>query len=356
MLCSLLCLVLITGCGTETTGPSGSDDLTLVMSVTSEASNGYDVAMWRPGMTAPRVIVQNAMIRSAPVRNTICYIRWNGDSSTVIVANLDGSNPRLVLATDVRIRHAALSYDASYVAVTYHQTEGSESGYACSIVPVAGGAPVRVSRFTGWENAVHWSPTQNILAFLASDAGISGPDTLMLINADGSGRRALSMNVPSIPDDSDLWRWRSDGAGILFTDYNDAYQIKFIDAATAAETVVVQDPTYPAISVAGGRRVATDYYFSTGDLSEPQESLAGVLAKFTGAGSQVQAIDTIEVGRFPIYLDVSSGDDFLSYVTVELNQGPGDPDINRSPIMVRDLRSGQVIDLHVRGSKPYWSR
>lgn len=347
--------MIIIGCADNGTGPTSTGSVeTLFFTMYDPATNTYDVVRWRDGMSQPERLFANAEISGPPAKGKIVVTQWDGTRSQVIMANEDGSGQRVLLTIDSRIREAALSPDAAYVAYTYATTLDVQIVYTAEIMPVSGGTAIKVAPITAWENPVQWSPTENVLAFLVPG---SEQDSLMVLNADGTGRRLVSLDVEVEVDGGYTWRWTNDGRSILNVGrIAPGNQLAKYDVLSGAATTVFESTDQLLLNAASSRKDVGTYYISLATVTSSLATSQSTVALIPGTTSATQTLQQPQVGYLAFYVNASRDDAYLSYVEIDLTSfGTADPVIDRSRVKVLRRSDNTLIDLGVLGGFGYWN-
>lgn len=347
--------MIIIGCADNGTGPTSTGSVeTLFFTRHDPATNTDDVVRWRDGMSQPELLFANAEVSGPPAKGKIVVTQWDGTRSQVIMANEDGTDQRVLLTMDTRIRTAALSPDAAYVAYTFHTRIDDQFVYSAEIMPVHGGTAINVAPITAWENPVQWSPTQNVLAFLVPG---SEHDSLMVLNADGTGRRLVSLDVEAANDGFYTWRWTNDGRAILNAGRSElAFQVVEYDVLSGTPTSIFESTEQIVLNAAGSRKDVGTYYLSLVTMSSTPSTSQSTVALLPGTTSPIQTLLQPLVGILAFYVNASRDDAYLSYVEVDLtSSGTADPVLDQSRVKVVRRSDNTVIDLGVLGGFGYWN-
>ncbi|MBK7202240.1 hypothetical protein [Candidatus Amarolinea dominans] len=194
----------------------------------------------------------------------VAFVSKVSGNTEVFVARSDGSSARPISNHPAEDDHPAWFPGNSELAFASRRDGGWEV-YRMN----ADGSNVRRLTADGGDNRfVAVSPDGRQIAYLAQNAPYPGLD-LMLMNADGSNRRAL-FSFASAKQRDDPGRyvfrpdWSPDGAQLAFgaDDDNDGLISVFVvDAATGQARRLIEDGNSPAWSPDGGRLI----YKSAGD-------------------------------------------------------------------------------------------
>lgn len=351
---ALLLMFGLIGCSDDPTSPTPNNPTPTLYITAMRPGGGMDVVRWREGMTSPEVIVADAEITGPPAKGKIVVTRWNGSQSSVILANEDGTSQSVLFTLDERVQCATLSPDAAFVAYTYITHTDNEFHYTAEIRPISGGSQVRVATTTAWENPVQWSPTANVLAYIAPG---NVEDSLMVINADGSGRRLISLDVVAINDGYVGWSWTSDGRSMssVFSDRSAARVVK-IDASTGASTTAYEASPHSVVYATNSRKTTSAYYVTIVDTGATASSFRSRVAVTSTTTVLADTLDESASGFLPYYLAASADDAFLAYVTVDMTEAAvADPILSRSPVKLLRRSNNTVVDLGILGGMGYWN-
>lgn len=353
-LVALLLIIGLIGCSDDPTSPTPNTPTPTFYITAMGDGNSTDVVRWREGMTTPEVIIPDAEITGPPAKGKIVVTRWNGSQSSLILANEDGTSQSVLFTLDERVQCATLSPDAAFVAYTYITRTDNEFHYTAEIRAVSGSSQVRVATTTAWENPVQWSPTANVLAYIAP--GIV-EDSLMVINADGSGRRLISWDVVAISDGYVSWSWSSDGRSMssVFFDRSAARVVK-IDASTGASTTVYEAFPHSVVYTANSRKTISTYYVTIVDTGATANIFRSRVAVTSTTTVLADTLDESASGFLPYYLAASANDAFLAYVTVDMREAAiSDPILFRSPVKILRRSDNTIVDLGILGGMGYWN-
>jgi TolB protein len=159
--------------------PSFSPDGT---SIVFEASHGeHSAEIWTVNVDGSglRRLTNGAIDRQpnwSPAGDRILFQRQTSDWA-IYTMKTDGSDVKRVTPIADSSTDASFSPDGS--RIVYSSARGGLAGANLFVVPTAGGTPVRVTHFSGYDGAVTWSPDGKWLAFESSS------------NPDGESRTAI---------------------------------------------------------------------------------------------------------------------------------------------------------------------
>ncbi|QQS16513.1 MAG: Tol-Pal system beta propeller repeat protein TolB [Neisseriales bacterium] len=135
----------------------------------------------------------------------IAYIKRFGKTYVLEIANVDGSQPQVILRSQAPIISPAWSPDGKKLAyVSFEQQKP-----VVYVQPLPNGKRQAIANFQGSNSAPAWSPDGKQLAVTLT---FSGHSQIYLINADGSNRRQLTQST-SIDTEAS---WSPDGQSLIF--------------------------------------------------------------------------------------------------------------------------------------------
>ncbi|HEY1013136.1 MAG TPA: hypothetical protein VGE07_10565 [Herpetosiphonaceae bacterium] len=163
-------------------------------------------------------------------------MRYQGASGLYVVDRLTGG------VTRINADPTAQPLDWSPDGARIVYLSGLEERLGLYVVGSGGGSEIRLtaSRPGEMPTQADWSPAGDRIAYDAQQAGS------FVINADGSGRRAL-------PAEVEYPRWMPDGKLIVYSvpDYQPNPGVYLIDPAGSQPRTFIKDPVYPEFSPDG---------------------------------------------------------------------------------------------------------
>ncbi|OJX56287.1 MAG: hypothetical protein BGO89_13195 [Candidatus Kapaibacterium thiocyanatum] len=346
------CLVAI-GCSDGSSNPSPGTEQYLYF---SRIDGTPRIVRWEPGSPGEAdVIVQNATLLSGPRAGRLLGCTTSGSATTLFSTTTTGTDRKdlYVLAGDIVLNHAEFDRSASKILCQMMLSRGSYADGALIVMNADGTGGTHIAGNVAHETGAHFSPVGTTVAYMTRRRYPDVPDSLYVVNVDGSERRLVSTEVAIASNDMDQWMWSPDGASIIYTNFSEENtHLRLLDVASGTTRRLSADSNaqYGGLFSPDGTQIVVTSTTSPTAI-DGSTATTITIVNMNGTGRRVICrSDMHELLASPV---ISADNGYIAYLRIPTGGRPG-PDYSQARMEVVRVADGSITRLDGVAMHPYW--
>lgn len=347
------CLMAI-GCSDGGSNPSPDTEQYLYF---SRIDGTPRIVRWKPGSPVePEAIVQNATLLSGPRNGRLLACTTFGMTTTLFSTTTTGMDRKdiYILGGDIMLNHAEFDRSASKILCQMMLSRGTYAEGALIIMNADGTGGTHIAGNVAHETGAHFSPGGTTVAYMTHRRYPDVPDSLYVVNVDGSARRLVSTEVAIASNDMDQWMWSPDGTSIIYTNFSEENtHLRLLDVASGTTRRLSADSNaqYGGLFSPDGTQIVVTSTASSAAIDGSTATTITIM-NMNGTGRRVICqSDAHELLTAPV---ISADNRYIAYLRIPTKGGGPGPDYSQARVEVVRVADGSITKLDGIAMHPYW--
>lgn len=346
------CLMAI-GCSDGGSNPSPGTEQYLYF---SRIDGTPRIVRWKPGSSGEAdVVVQNATLLSGPRNGRLLGCATSGMSATLFSTTTTGTDRKdlYILAGDIVLNHAEFDRSASKILCQMMLSRGSYAEGVLVVMNADGTGGTHIAGNVAHETGAHFSPGGTTVAYMTHRRYPDAPDSIYVVNVDGSERRLVSTEVAIASNDMDQWMWSPDGTSIIYTNFSEEnIHLRLLDVASGTTRRLSADSNaqYGGLFSPDGTHIVVTSTSSSAAI-DGSTATTITIVNMNGTGRRVICqSDAHELLTSPV---ISADNRYIAYLRIPTGGMPS-PDYSRARAEVVRVADGSITRFDGIAMHPYW--